>query len=388
MESTPFLSALIIVWIAAKVAGEGLQRLGQTAVLGELLAGIIIGPGVLGLVPIAERLNGLAEIGIVILLFEIGLESDLDELLRSGAQAILVALVGVMSPLLLGFALARAWGLGALESVLVASALTATSVGITARVLADLGRVQDPAGRVVLSAAVVDDVLGLVLLAVVMGLVRTGGVSVASISLLLIKAALFLVIAIGLGVRLASTFIRWVGHMQARGSLIVSAVLFCTLFAVLAERVGLAALIGAFAAGLILAKTERRNRIEEQIKPIADLFVPIFFATTGMKVELATLHPLAPRGALVFAVLLTLVAILSKLTAALAVYQPNVRRWCVGVGLIPRGEVGLVFAGIGFATTVIDSDIYAAIVVMIILTTFIAPLWLKTLYRGLLPDRP
>jgi Kef-type K+ transport system membrane component KefB len=379
MDSIGFLSALIIVWLAAKIAGEGLERLGQAAVLGELVAGIVIGPAVLGIVRPTDRLNGLAEIGIVILLFDIGLGSDLDELLRSGAQSILVALVGMVSPLVLGFALAHAWGLATLESVFIASALTATSVGIAARVLADLGRLHDGTGRVVLGAAVVDDILGLVILAVVTGLVRTGGVSVLDITLMLGKATLFLAIAIVLGVRLAPTFVDWVGRMRARGSLIVYAVLFCTLLAVLAEGLGLAALIGAFAAGLILAKTERRSHLQEQIKPVADLFVPIFFAITGMKVDLANLQPLAPRGGLAFAVMLTLVAIVAKLTAGLAVYRSDVRRWHVGVGLIPRGEVGLVFAGIGLAASVIGPDIYAAIVVMVMLTTFITPLWLKAL---------
>jgi Kef-type K+ transport system membrane component KefB len=381
MESAHFLSTLIIVWLAAKIAGEGMQRLGQTAVLGELLAGVVIGPGALGLVSPSDRLAGFAEIGIVILLFEIGLESDLDELLRSGAQSILVALVGMVSPFFLGFALARAWGLPPIESVFIGAALTATSVGITARVLADLGRLQDSAAKLILGAAVVDDVLGLVILSVVTALVRTGGVSATSLTLLSVKAVVFLVIAIVLGVRLAPSFIRRVDRMQARGSLIVYAVLFCTLLAVLAERAGLAALIGAFAAGLILAKTERRTHIEERIKPVADLFVPIFFVSIGVKVDLAQLHPFAPRGALAFAGLLTLVAIAAKLTAGLAVYQRDVRRWCVGVGLIPRGEVGLVFAGVGLASAVVDADLYAAVVVMIMLTTFIAPLWLKALYR-------
>jgi Kef-type K+ transport system membrane component KefB len=381
MESVHFLSTLIIVWLAAKIAGEAMQRLGQTAVLGELLAGVVVGPAALGLVAPSERLAGFAEIGIVILLFEIGLESDLDELMRSGPQSILVALVGVISPFFLGFALARAWGLPPIESTFLGAALTATSVGITARVLTDLGWLQDSAGKAILGAAVVDDVLGLLILSVVTALVQTGSVSVTSLALLSIKAIVFLVIAIVLGVRLAPRFIERVDRMQARGSLIVYTVLFCTLLAVLAAGAGLAALIGAFAAGLILAKTERRAHIEERIRPVADLFVPIFFVSIGLQVELMQLHPFAPRGALLFAGLLTVVAIGAKLIAGLAVYQRGVRRWCVGVGLIPRGEIGLIFAGIGLSTGVIDADLDAAVVVMIMLTTFVAPLWLRALYR-------
>ncbi len=381
MQVHNVLVDLIIVWLCAKVGSEAVARVGQAAVLGELLAGVVVGPGVLALVHESTVLTALAEIGIVILLFEIGLESDLDELLSSGLQSMLVAVIGVMCPLVLGFGLARAWGLSALVAVFVAAALTATSVGITARVLADLGQLQDSGARVILGAAVFDDILGLVILTVVAGLARTGKVSTAAIALLLLKAVAFLAIAIVVGIRFAPTFIRWVGRMQARGSLIVYAVLFCVLLAVLAEQGGLAALIGAFAAGLILATTERKSHIEERIKPVADLFVPIFFVTIGIRVELMGLHPLAPHGAFALAVLLTAVAVVSKLLAGLGVYGPGVRRWVVGVGMIPRGEVGLIFAGVGLTNGVIDSNLYAALLVMVMLTTLIGPLWLKALYQ-------
>jgi len=264
MESADFLSTLVVIWLAAKLAAEAMQRLGQTAVLGELLAGVLIGPAALALAHPSERLEGLAAIGINILLLEIGLESDLDELLRSGPQSLVVALVGVISPFFLGFALARWWGLLPLTSVFVGATLTATSVGITARVLADLGQIQDPAAKVILGAAVVDDVLGLIALSVVTGLVQQGKISLTALALLILKAVLFLVLAVVLGVRLAPTFVRWIYRMQVRGSLIVYAVWACTLLAVLAERGRLAGLVGAFAAGLVLAKTERRAHIEER----------------------------------------------------------------------------------------------------------------------------
>lgn len=380
METSAFLSSLIVVWVSAKMAGEMMQRLGQTAVVGELLAGVVIGPGALGLVGPSQFLSGLAAIGIVILLFEIGLESDLDALLHSGLQSLLVALVGVVSPFFLGFALARGWGLTPLASVFVGAALTATSVGITARILSDLRQLQDGAAQVILGAAVLDDVLGLVMLSVVAGLARTGGVSLFDVGSLLIKAVAFLVIAVVLGVRLAPIFVRWVARMQVRGSLVVYAVIFCTVLAVVAERGGLAPVIGAFAAGLVLAKTERGSHIEQQIKPVAELFVPIFFVTIGMRVDLRHLHPLAPTGAFAFAGLLTAVAIVSKLVAGLTIYRPDVRRWRVGVGLIPRGEVGLIFAAVGLTTSLITADLYAAVVLMTILTTIIGLVWLKRLY--------
>jgi Kef-type K+ transport system membrane component KefB len=380
MDSPTFLFSLVVVWLAAKLGGETMQRLGQTAVVGELLAGFVIGPGARGRGAPSPVQAGLAEIGVVILLFEIGLESDLDRLLRSGVQALLVALIGIVSPFLLGFAVARWWGLTPLVSVFIGAALTATSVGVTARVFSDLEELDDPAAQVVLGAAVADDVLGLVMLSVVAGLARTGRVSAWSVVTLLLGAVAFLALAIVLGVRLAPFFVRWVDRMQVRGSLIVWAVLFCTVLAVLADRSGLAPMVGAFAAGLVLAKTERGINVEERIRPVADLFVPIFFVTIGMNVDVRHLDPVSPRGTLVLGALLTLVAVVSKLVAALGVYRRDVRRLPVAVGMIPRGEVGLIFAGIGLTGSVIAADLYAAVVLMIILTTVIGPIWLRRLY--------
>ena len=203
MEFRELLMGLVLVWIAAKLAGEGMERIGQTAVLGELLAGVLIGPGGLRLVHESDALHVLAELGVLILLFEVGLKSDLNELLRAGAQATLVAVVGVALPLAFGFAVMSWFGHSALLAIFVGATLTATSVGITARVFADLGRLQDAAARVVLGAAVVDDVLGLLILAVVTGIVQTGGVSVGAVGLLTAKAVVFLVVAILVGIRLA-----------------------------------------------------------------------------------------------------------------------------------------------------------------------------------------
>jgi Kef-type K+ transport system membrane component KefB len=381
MELRELLFALATIWLSAKLAGEAFGRLGQTTVLGELLAGVLIGPGVLGLVHESATLHLLAEVGVVILLFEIGLESDLDELLRAGPQATLVAVVGIVCPFAVGYGLATWWGKPMLVAVFLGAALTATSVGITARVLADLGQLRDTAAKVVLGAAVLDDVLGLVILAVVAGLAQTGSFSAAGAAWLLAKALMFLAVAGVLGVRFAPWLLVWVNRMRARGSLIVAAVVFCVLLAAVADWVGLATIIGGFAAGLILAKTERRTHIEDRIKPVADLFVPIFFVTIGMKVDPAMLNPFAPGGGLAAALALTAVAVVSKLAAGLAVYRRDVRRWPVAVGMVPRGEVGLVFAGIGLASGVVDGTLYAAVVVTVMVTTFMAPLWLKVLYR-------
>jgi Kef-type K+ transport system membrane component KefB len=382
MEVRELLLGLVLVWLAAKVAGEGMERIGQTAVLGELLAGVIIGPGVLGLVHESEALHALAELGVLILLFEVGLESDLGDLLRAGVQAALVALVGVVVPFAMGFGIMQGLGHSPLLAVFVGATLTATSVGITARVLADLGRLQDAAAKVVLGAAVVDDILGLIILAVVIGIAQTGGVSLAAVGLLSAKAIMFLVIAIVVGIRLAPTLVKWVGRMRARGTLLVYSVVFAIALAAAADMIGLATIIGAFAAGLVLATTERREHIEERIKPVADLLVPVFFVTVGMKVQPAMLNPFAENAQFGIAMLLTAVAISSKLVAGIAVYQRGVRRWPVGVGMVPRGEVGLIFAGAGLAAGVIAEDLYAALVAVVMLTTFAAPPWLKALYRA------
>jgi Kef-type K+ transport system membrane component KefB len=375
------LLGLALVWLAAKLAGEGMERVGQTAVLGELLAGVLIGPGVLGLVRESDVMHALAELGVVILLFEVGLESDLHELLRAGVQATLVALAGIAVPFVVGFGLMSWLGHSSLVAVFVGATLTATSVGITARVLADLGRLSDRAAKVVLGAAVVDDILGLIILAVVTGVARTGQVSLAAVGLLTGKALVFLAVGIVLGVRLAPTLVGWVARLHARGALIVFAVVFAVALAAVADLVGLATIIGAFAAGLILATTERRAHIEERIKPVADLLVPVFFVTVGMKVEPAMLDPFGEHGQFALALVLTALAVASKLSAGLVVYQPGVRRWPVGVGMVPRGEVGLIFAGTGLAAGVIAEDLYSALVVVVMLTTFVAPPWLKALYR-------
>jgi Kef-type K+ transport system membrane component KefB len=380
MEFRELLVGLALVWLAAKAAGEGMERIGQTAVLGELLAGVIVGPGGLGLVRESEVLHALAELGVLILLFEVGLESDLDDLLRAGFQSALVAVVGVVVPFVLGFAVMRGLGQPPLLAVFIGATLTATSVGITARVLTDLGRLQDGAAKVVLGAAVADDILGLIILAVVTGIAQGAGVSLAGIVLLSGKAVVFLLAAILLGIRFAPMLIVWVGRMQARGTLIVYSVVFAVVLAVTADLIGLATIIGAFAAGLVLAKTDRRHHIEERIKPVADLLVPVFFVTVGMKVQPATLNPLAPTGEFGVAMLLTGVAVISKLAAGLAVYARGVRRWPVGVGMMPRGEVGLIFAGSGLAAGVIAEDLYSGLVAMVMLTTFAAPPWLKALY--------
>jgi Na+:H+ antiporter len=227
----------------------------------------------------------------------------------------------------------------------------------------------------------VDDVLGLIILAVVTGMAEIGRVSLGGIAWLSVKAVVFLAVVLLVGVRLIPMLVGWIGRLRARGTVAVYSLVFAIALAAAADRIGLATIIGAFAAGLILSTTEVRERVEANVKPVADLLVPVFFVTVGMKVELAGLNPFAEGGQLGIAIALTLVAIVSKLAAGLAVYHPGTRRWPVGVGMVPRGEVGLIFAGTGLAAAVVTPDLYSALVVMVMITTFVAPVWLKVLYR-------
>jgi Kef-type K+ transport system membrane component KefB len=372
------LVSLLVAWIAAKLAGEAMERASASPPCwASSRPGSSWAQASSASCVHSDVLHVLAELGVSILLFEIGLQSDIGELARAGSQSTAVALTGIAVPFATGFLLASSSGESSNTAIFLGATLTATSVGITARVLADLGRLADPAARVVIGAAVIDDVLGLVILAVVSGMAAGGAFSLTTALLILAKAVAFLVLAIGIGLRAAPWLTALVSRMRARGSDIVYAIAFCVALAVIATEVGLAAIIGAFAAGLVLARTERRAHIETRVAPVADLFVPLFFVLIGVKVE-----PSALLGPGVWiGLLLTAGTVVSKLAAGLAVDRRDIPRWPVAVGMVPRGEVGLIFPGIGTTSGVIPPRLYAAIVLMVIVTTFIVPPWLKLLYR-------
>jgi Kef-type K+ transport system membrane component KefB len=384
MTFPELLQALIVVFLAAKVLGYLAQRVGQPAVLGELVGGVLVGPSVLGLIdPGSEVLHLLAEVGVLILLFEIGLESDLDDLLRVGWQSALVGVVGIALPFGLGYLVMTSLGYETVTAVFVGAALTATSIGITARVLADLGKMQTAAARVIIGAAVIDDILGLVILSVVQGLAQTGEVSVGGIARTTALALGFLVVATAVGRAAAPRLLRLVRQMEVRGLLLLFAVGLAMVFAYLADLAGSATIVGAFAAGLVLAETEDRHPIEARVKPVADFFVPIFFVTIGAAVDLSVFDPFDPgkRAVLAMAGLLIVAAVVGKLASGLVVRPSEPRqRLAVGVGMIPRGEVGLVFASVGLAAGVVSEAGYAAVVAMVIVTTFLAPPLLKVIF--------
>jgi Kef-type K+ transport system membrane component KefB len=384
------LVALIALLAAAKLGGALAERLGQPAVLGELLAGIALGAlpliGIHGL----EYLKSdrtvvlLAEIGVILLLFEVGLSTRLAALLEVGVSAFLVATIGVIVPMILG-GLAGRWllpGAHPYVSVFLGATLCATSVGITARVLQDLGRVATAEGQIILGAAVIDDVMGLLVLAVIVGMVGGGeGTSTgAQIAIVTAKALGFLVGSLALGRLLAPRLFRTAARLRGKGVVFTSALLTCFALAWMAELAGLAPIVGAFAAGLVLEGVPfgellpEGESIEHLLLPLSAVLVPIFFVHMGIMVDLRELA----GGSVTLAVVLTAAAILGKQACALAVVTKGVDRLAVGLGMIPRGEVGLIFAGMGLnlkidGKPVLGGGEFAAVVAMILVTTVVTP---------------
>ncbi len=389
---------LVVILVAAKLGGELASRVGQPAVLGELIAGVILGNltlvGYLGLEPMKSDpfIDMLARIGVLILLFEVGLESTVGQMLKVGLSSLLVAVAGVVAPFGLG------WGVGAwllpdhsiYVHMFLGATLTATSVGITARVLKDLKRSKSKEARVILGAAVIDDVLGLVILAVVSGVIaaadRGGTLTGGDIALTLGKAVLFLVGSLVVGVALSKRLFSFASKLQTGGVLLAAGLAFCFSLSWLAGAIGLAPIVGAFAAGLLLEETHYRDfvdrgehELEELIHPISMFLVPVFFVLMGMRTNLRSF---TEPGVLGLAAALTIAAILSKQVCSLGVLDKGIDRLSVGIGMIPRGEVGLIFANIGLALMVggeriIDEATFSAIVVMVIVTTLVTPPALK-----------
>ena len=338
-----FASALI----GAKVLGELARRVGQPPVLGELLAGVLLGPSLLGLVPLTQGIFLLAEIGVVLLLFEVGLDTDLEELLRAGARATAVALVGMALPFAGGYLVTRGLGYEPLTAVFVGAALTATSIGITARMLSELGLLKTLEGQIILGAAVLDDVLGLVVLAVVSRIAEKGEVGVVAAVRSAGLSIGFVLAAVAIGVPVGRRLFRVVGRTEVRGMLVASAVSFALLVAWGARVAGSAPIVGAFAAGLALARTNRRHDIDAALRPIVDIFAPVFFVFVGARVDVRLLNPASAenRPALWLGLALTVVGVLGKFAAGFCAWG-RVRRAFIGAGMVPRGEVGLIFAAV------------------------------------------
>ena len=384
-----FFTVFAIMLLAGKFAGEAFERLGQPAVMGELLAGIALGAGFLKVIPIgaADPLTPvfqlLAQVGVVVLLFEIGLETDLKAMMRVGTAATAVAVVGVAVPFVLGFLYWRSGWHGVehtsadrlTTAIFVGATLTATSVGITGRVLKDLQVLHSLEARLILGAAVIDDVIGLVILGVVSALAAGTAFSLQGALRILGVAVVFLFVALWMGLKLAPRLFSLVDRMRVRGVLVVSAFAFLLLLCVLAERAGTALIIGAFAAGLILSETNQFASIKERIKPVADIFTPIFFLSIGAFVDPRVWNPFVPESHQTLAIGGTLlaIAVVGKFVSGWAVPWRRFNRPAVGVGMAPRGEVGLIFAQIGLTAGILSNRLFSAILFVVIATTLVTP---------------
>lgn len=377
VEIGSLLLDLAVILTAAKIGGELVGRIGQPAVLGELIAGVLLGPSLLGLIEPIEIIKFLAEIGLILLLFKVGLESDITELMRAGSSAAIVALTGLIAPFILGYGVSIWFGMESLTAIFIGATLTATSIGITSRVLADLNKSNTRESTIILGAAVLDDVGGLIILSIVVSMVTIGAVSALEIIKISISAIAFLALAMVIGIKTTPRLLKAVQKMHVEGRLIVTAFVFCLFLAWLAEKAGLATIVGAFAAGLILAKTEHRAHIEERIEPLTDIFVPIFFVMMGVMVDIKTFLDL---NVLYVGMLLTVAAILGKMICGLGA-RGKVNRLAIGVGMLPRGEVGLIFAGYGITLEIIDSAVYSALILLVIITTFLTPLMMKKVFK-------
>jgi len=383
-----FMGLLVVMLGTAKVLGALAQRIGQPAVLGELVAGVVLGRSVLGLVdPQTDVLHLFAELGVIILLFEIGLETNLRQLLQVGGAATVVALVGVALPFAFGYLVCWLLGFATLVAVVAGAALTATSVGITARVLADLNHLQAPESHIILGAAVLDDVLGLIILAVVTGLTAGETLTGLGVATTAVLAFGFLggTLLVGRLIVIPS-FIRAIRRIDLPGTLTMLAVMLAFGLAWLASVVGSAMIIGAFAAGLLLRDTPQAQEIERGVAHLGHFFVPLFFVTVGAAVDVGVLNPLEPgnRPTLLMGSLLIMVAVLGKFLAGYAPVWFTGNKNVIGVGMIPRGEVGLIFAQTGLASGVLSLPLFSAVTLMVLVTTFMAP----PLLKYLLPSGP
>ncbi len=381
MSATEVLRDVLIILIAAKLAAEIAERIKIPAVVGEIIAGVLIGPSLLGLVGASSALDVLAELGVILLLLQVGMEMDIKDLAAVGRASVSVAVLGVVLPLAGGYAAGLALGYDSNTSLFLGAALSATSVGITARVFSDLGALATVEARTVLGAAVADDVLGLVLLTIVVRVVGDGSVSVGTVLSTVLLAVGFLVVTTVLGGRLGVWLFRIIQrYSRAAGTLVALALAFALAFAELADTAKLAPIVGAFVAGLALSRTESRERIARELTPVGHLFVPVFFLQIGIAAQVDRFVDPTVLGV---AGALFVVAVVGKLLSAAAVLSAPGDKLLVGIGMIPRGEVGLIFATIGLSNGVLGGDLYAALLLVVLATTLMSPSLLRFRLRAL-----
>ncbi len=378
-HASDILVQLFAILAAAMVGNEIFRRLGQPTVVGEILGGVIVGPAVLGVYQINEGTTLFAEIGVVLLLFQVGLETRLNDLLRVGPTALAVAVLGVALPFIGGFIAAELAGGDLVLAIFLAAALTATSVGITSNVLRDLGALGTRSGRIILGAAVIDDVLAIMILSVAAG-IAAGGIDALSVASIFVAAGLFIsVVAIG-GTRILRQRRSLLTEPEFADTPLLPGMIIMLGLAALASFIGLAAIIGAFLAGMVVGESSERHALESEVAPVAAFFTPFFFGFIGAQVDLAGLANLEALGLLAG---VTALAIGSKFIGAFigAIREGRQRATLVGWGMVPRGEVGIVVAGLGLSNGAIGADMYSVVVGMAILTTLIVPPLLPLLVR-------
>jgi Kef-type K+ transport system membrane component KefB len=383
-----------VILIAARVMGELAVYLRIPAVIGEILAGIILGPTLLGFAEAEGLIQILAEIGVILLLFQVGLETDIGELAKAGSKSVIVAATGFILPFGSCFVLSYyVFSLDFLVSCLIAGTMTATSIGITMRTLSDLGRGQSREGRIILGAAVLDDIMGVLLLAILYDFVTTGGFDPAGTARILLFMFVFFLIAPAMAKSISYIIHRWESFSEIPGIVPTSIVSLVLFLAWLSHAIGIPELLGGFATGLALsrrfflpfgvalkANPEFSSHVHEQMKPIINLFTPIFFAVVGLSLDLSSLHWDSTFFWL-FSISLVAIAILSKAAGAMLLREPFVRRVAIGISMVPRGEVGLIFAQLGLFTGLFDAEIYTTVVLVVAYTTLFTPFWLRFFYQ-------
>ncbi|HWI55146.1 MAG TPA: cation:proton antiporter [Desulfobacteria bacterium] len=375
------LLQLVIIIAAVKLAGGISDKLNQPTVFGKLLVGIIIGPSLLGLVHETETLKLLSELGVIVLMFLAGLETDVSEFKKAGPAATLTAIGGVILPMAAGAIYSAAAGYQGFIPLFIGTVLTATSVSISAQTLKELGKLKTQFGMTILGAAVIDDVLGIIVLTLVLGLTGTGGGGLYGVTWVIIKMGLFFLLSIFLGTSLIPRFLKWMKRMPVSHGLTAAALIIVFLFAFAAEVSGVANITGAYIAGIIMGITKYREEIIEKSEALGYPFlIPVFFVGIGLSAKVD-----AVSGGLVFIVILSLIAVLTKVIGCGAGAKISGFSWekslVIGTGMISRGEIALIIATIGLNRNLIDSSLYTALVIMVLVSTVATPPLLKAVVQ-------
>lgn len=394
MDTSTVILHIAIILIVARLFGEVAAHLQVPAVIGELTAGILLGPTLLAMIEPGGMIRILAEIGIILLLFEIGLETHIGDLVVAGSKSVVVAVGGFVLPFLSCFIVSYYWfNLESLVSLMIAGTMTATSIGITMRSLKDLGRDKSKEGQIVLGAAVLDDILGVLLLAILFDFATNGSINLEATSRILLFMIVFFMVAPALA-KLVSYLIRRFESLSLIPGIVPTSIVSLVLFlAWFSHAIGVPELLGGFATGLALsrrffipfgvalrAEPEFSNHVHEQMKPIIHLFTPIFFVSVGLALDLSSIN-WSSQFFWLFSISLTALAILSKIGGALFIREKLARKIVIGMAMVPRGEVGLIFAELGRSSGLFNNEIYATLVIVIAYTTLLSPFWLRLFYR-------